>query len=167
MTGFVEYKDPGHLQAGIYEYFKACKTNREWRRPTDSQIDKAIEEDRILNVEPPDLCTDDKHPSIIGLCVALRICENTLIKYGQSDDFMSTVKEAKNEIQSYNVQIGYTGACQFTQFVLKNNFNWKDKREIENTGSSSAPGGVSDFLELLREIKAPPIAADVKGASEK
>ena len=70
--------------------------------------------------------------TVLGMCVHIGICRDTLIEYGKkSVEFSDTVKKAKGIIEAYAEE------CLFTNkntagiiFNLKNNFGWKDKREI-------------------------------------
>jgi hypothetical protein len=72
-------------------------------------------------------------PSILWLCEYLDIHRSTLIDYEEIPEFSNTIKKAKQIIEKYNAEQLYrkeqvTGII----FNLKNNFDWKDKSEVDN-----------------------------------
>lgn len=71
-------------------------------------------------------------PSILWLCEYLDIHRSTLIEYEEQKEFSNTIKKAKQRIEKYNAEQLYrkeqvTGII----FNLKNNFDWKDKSEVD------------------------------------
>jgi len=146
------YSNPDDMQAVIYQYFEGCKSNG-GDRDKESWKESEI--------------TNDIHPSILGLCLALGIGRNTLIDYGEKEEFSNTVEQAKLEIESYNVQRLYDSQVAGVKFVLINGFNWKDKQEVEHTGDMSNNGGICRASEILREFRGSgqgdSVAGDVQG----
>jgi hypothetical protein len=66
------------------------------------------------------------------LCEYLDIHRSTLIEWEALDEFSNTIKKAKQRIEKYNAEQLYrkeqvTGII----FNLKNNFDWKDKSEVD------------------------------------
>lgn len=67
-----------------------------------------------------------------GLARHLGLCRQSLINYSEKDEFLDTIKEFR-EVVHENVEerlmsgVAQTGAI----FNLKNNFDWKDKSEID------------------------------------
>lgn len=150
----LKFKDAGELQNWIYGYFQSCKVNRDWYPPTESEIKKS-EEDKTPIRSKAATCTDDKHPTISGLAACLHTNRQTLVNYETTDEFFDTVLDAKALIEAYSEQKLFEASSHGVQFSLTNNYNWKVKKEIENTQPTGASGGLSEFLELLREIKSP------------
>lgn len=76
-------------------------------------------------------------PATIGnLAVALGTNRQTLINYEEREEFFDTIKNAKAKIEAmieYGGLAGYLPAVP-NIFNLKNNFNWKDKQDIEQKG---------------------------------
>lgn len=71
-----------------------------------------------------------------GLAMAIGITRRTLVRYGDKDDFCLTVIRAREYVQEYLEQLLYNpGSSHGIQFSLKNNFNWIDKQELEQTGN--------------------------------
>jgi hypothetical protein len=88
------------------------------------------------------LCEDDgKRPTLSGLSYALGFDDReTFSDYATyGDDFSRTVKRAKLRIADWLEQ-RLTNKDTFTAgiiFDLKNNHGWKDKTEVEGSGSMS------------------------------
>ena len=66
-----------------------------------------------------------------GLALALGVDRKTLLTYSKKDEFLPTIKEAKErvhqDVETRLMEKNATGAI----FNLKNNFDWKDKSEVE------------------------------------
>lgn len=100
--------------------------------------------------------TEGRPLTVLGMCVHIGICRDTLIEYGKKSlEFSDTVKKAKGIIEAYAEE------CLFTNkntagiiFNLKNNFGWKDKREIglnsRNLNIDADIGSTDDPKELSR-----------------
>ena len=87
-------------------------------------------------------CDEENRPyTVTGLALALGMGRQNLIDYcGRTDEngepFMDTIKNAKHRIESrieeglLSGKFNATGAI----FNLKNNYGWKDKQEVEQSG---------------------------------
>lgn len=70
--------------------------------------------------------------TITGLALALDTYRQTLLNYENKDEFLDTVKKAKQRIEnSYEIDLKKHGRSG-TIFALKN-FDWKDKQETDIT----------------------------------
>lgn len=80
-------------------------------------------------------CDESGRPyTVSGLAYALNTNRQTLLNYEEKfPEFVDTIKSAKakiemfNEEQLYNRNVPTVGVI----FNLKNNYDWKDKQEIE------------------------------------
>ena len=103
-----------------------------YKTPEEMQadIDKYFEESTIYTVS--------------GLAYALNMSTEALRNYEDKDDFLVTVKRAKQRIEiSLEERLAgnnVTGSI----FNLKNNFKWKDKQETEHTGVFTISFGKAD-----------------------
>lgn len=90
-------------------------------------------------------------PSILWLCEYLNIHRSTLLEWEEMDGFSNTIKKAKQRIEKYNAEQLYrkeqvTGII----FNLKNNFDWKDKSEVDNNTKISVVWDVLNDIWVNR-----------------
>ncbi len=90
---------------------------------------------------------DDEHgikrlsaPAISELAYHLNMTTETLRDYGTKAKFSATVKRAKQRIEIALEKNLYGNSVTGTIFNLKNNFGWKDKQEIEQSGQVKVIG---------------------------
>jgi hypothetical protein len=82
---------------------------------------------------------DNKHMTILSLCVHLGILRDTFSRYQEMEELSTIVKSAKQKIESYqesllfNKNVPTAGVI----FGLKNGYGWKDKIETENTNTNN------------------------------
>lgn len=74
--------------------------------------------------------------TITGLALALDVDRKTLINYSNKEEFFHTIKKAKLKVENY-LEKGLMRGSNATGIIfnLKNNFEWKDKQEIEHSGA--------------------------------
>lgn len=117
-----KYETPEEMQKIIKEYFEECKS--EGKYPTVSMMAFRLGMSRKALLEYETSVENDEHLKQLDKSV----------KVG----FRNTIKAAKQYIEgcyedklinSPNSPIG-------TIFTLKNNYNWKDKQEIEQTNKT-------------------------------
>lgn len=75
--------------------------------------------------------------TITGLALALDTYRQTLINYEERDEYLDTIKKAKQMVEhSYEIDLKKSGRTG-TIFALKN-FDWKDKQETDITTDGKA-----------------------------
>lgn len=75
--------------------------------------------------------------TITGLALALDTYRQTLINYEERDEYLDTIKKAKQMVEhSYEIDLKKSGRTG-TIFALKN-FDWKDKNETDLTTKGEA-----------------------------
>ena len=74
-------------------------------------------------------------PTVSGLAYHLGMSTEALRNYEEKDEFLVTVKSAKQKVEMFLERRLQHNAAAGTIFNLKNNFSWKDKQEVENTGN--------------------------------
>lgn len=85
-------------------------------------------------------CVEDKtHPTVSGLAYHLGMTTQALRGYEAKDDFLSTVKAAKQRIEMHLEQCLYGSSVTGTIFNLKNNFGWKDAQDHNIAGQDGGP----------------------------
>jgi hypothetical protein len=94
---------------------------------------KSVEEMQIAIDNYFKECDANERPyTISGLAYALDTTRRTLLDYEENDDFSHTIKKAKAKIEQFVEERLFVGNnTAGVIFNLKNNYNWKDKQEIE------------------------------------
>jgi hypothetical protein len=117
------FKTPEEMGIKIEEYFDYC----------DNRIkqvhSKEGESYAISNPEPY---------TMSGLAYALGMDRKTLMNYKKKDGFFPTIKRARDRVES-DVEKRMSDKETFTPgliFNAKNNFDWKDKTEIDHSGEA-------------------------------
>jgi len=110
----LKFKSVEELQNKIDEYFDSCFIYEEWNK-------KKI-----------------KPFTITWLANFLDVDRKTLINYeDKSDNFFHTIKRAKSKVEEDIELWALMNTLNPTSaiFNLKNNFDWKDKSEVDNNNS--------------------------------
>jgi len=81
-------------------------------------------------------CDKERDPyTVTGLAIALDIDRRTLLNYSEKDEFFPTIKKAKLRVENYlEKRLIKDSSTTGIIFNLKNNYDWKDKQEIEHSG---------------------------------
>lgn len=112
------FKTPEELQLKIQDYFDDC----------DSRVVKQIYNklgDVVAEVTAP--------YTVTGLAYYLGTSRETLINYSKRENFFDTINKAKAFIESRLQESSLLGHYNpaITIFSLKNNYNWKEKTEVD------------------------------------
>lgn len=94
-------------------------------------------------------CEEKEKPyTMSGLAYYLGIDRKTLLNYSKNEEYFHTIKKARDKVQMQLEENALSNKANptFTIFNLKNNFDWKDKMEVEKTDMTKVD-------ELLKEIK--------------
>lgn len=73
-------------------------------------------------------------PTMAGLAKALGMSRQALLGYKEKDEFLVTIKRARLEVEEALEEALYGTGVAGVIFNLKNNFGWKDKQEVEQSG---------------------------------
>lgn len=120
-----KWSTPEALQKDIDAYFKRCDDN--------TKVELIMGKFREI-----------PHPlpySIEGLAVALDVDRMTLKNYEKRkgyEPFFAVIKKARDKVLANMVEraSNYDSHASFTQFLMKNNYGFVDRQEIENTGDT-------------------------------
>lgn len=122
----------------IDDYFKDCDPHMveitEWveARDTDGKLLKDKNGLNYLVEVTHKVMTQQKPYTVTGLAVWLGTSRETLINYGEKEQYFDTIKAAKDRCEHFAEQQLYTANnVTGTIFSLKNNWDWKDKSEVE------------------------------------
>ena len=84
-------------------------------------------------------CDEKNEPyTITGLAIALNLDRKTINNYAKDSEFFPTIKKAKLRVEEYlEKKLLLNGSPTGVIFNLKNNFDWKDKQEVDLGQESS------------------------------
>jgi len=114
------FKSVEELSKKIDEYFDYCDN-----RLVQGYDNKTNEQFAYISPEPY---------TMSGLAYYLGIDRKTLINYCDKNEFFHTVKKARDRVEM-DIDRRLNDKREFTPgliFNLKNNFDWKDKTEVDN-----------------------------------
>lgn len=132
-----KYNTKEEMQEVIDSYFNDCKRNR---------IAQLTENYDGID----DVITDDVYPAVSGLALCLGMTRQGLIEYSEKDEFSDTVKEAKSRVESFLEQRLFMPQPTGVIFNLKNNYGWKDAKDVDlksSDGSMSPNKQASDLSD--------------------
>ena len=72
-------------------------------------------------------------PTMSGLALYLGVDRRTVVNYSNKEEYFPTIRKARARIESHLEKKLYGNNVTGLIFNLKNNFDWKDKTEIEQT----------------------------------
>lgn len=124
-----KYETPEEMQHIVDLYFLACKVKQEVigeYGPGEERLKDLPEEDLLIVND-----INDQWPTISGLSYALGFSTEAFRCYEHKDNFLATVKRAKQRVEMHLEQRLYGQAPTGSIFSLKNNFGWKDKQEVD------------------------------------
>lgn len=146
---------PEELEAKIKDYFDSITISKP-RTKQNTDPDKDVDDDfrePILN-DLWEQIVDKEYveiPSILWMCEYLGIVRTTLLEYEAKHDYLDTIKVAKQRIEKYNAEQLYrTTQVTGIIFNLKNNFDWKDKTEVDNNTKLSVVWDVLSSIWVAR-----------------
>ena len=95
-------------------------------------------------------------PTMAGLALSLDVDRRTIVNYAHNEEYFPTIRKAKARIEAFIETRLYGNNVTGCIFNLKNNFDWKDKQEIETKDTTQE---VSDedlnakIMSLMEKIK--------------
>ena len=147
----LKFKTPEELDEKIQAYFESC-FEEEWFDEVyrDEFGNRELTEGKIKKV-PVRKKKQTEPFTITGLAVALDTDRKTLINYEKRDEFFHTIKKAKTFIENYTEKRLYGNNVAGVIFSLKNNYGWKEKTELEHSGSIGEIDKKNDETKRLIE----------------
>lgn len=125
------YDTAEEMQRLIDLYFLACKAHQSDN--ADYLVGLSVDELLIIN----DI--DDVFPTVSGLGYVLGLSRQGLLNYEGREEFVDTIKRAKQRIEASLEQRLAGQSPAGTIFNLKNNFGWKDQQQQEISGPNGGP----------------------------
>ena len=93
-------------------------------------------------------------PTMSGLARSLGLSRQSLLNYESRDEFLDTIKDARLRVEEALEGRLYGNSPTGAIFNLKNNFGWKDAKEVDNksTDGSMTPKAAS-AEEIANAVK--------------
>jgi hypothetical protein len=120
-----KYETKEEMQRIIDLYFLACRAHQDGDA---SRLCDCNDDDLLVINE-----IEDVVPTVSGLAYTLGMSRQALIDYEGKEEFLDTVKRAKQRIEMSLEQRLAGNNVTGSIFNLKNNFGWKDKQEVDLT----------------------------------
>lgn len=97
--------------------------------------------------------THEKPLTMSGLAYYLNVDRQTIINYANREEFFDTIKRARERVLMDTEERLQTSGQPTTGiiFALKNNYDWRDKVETENTNINSNTNKNIDLSHLSTE----------------
>ena len=115
------FTSPEEMQILIDEYF---------------EIKRGHERKMVLKNGTIVFVPDPEPVHIAGLCAYLGLTSETLRQYQAKEEFSAPILAAKQICEEYAVDMCFKGKNK-ADFVLQNNFGWRNRAETENKTESS------------------------------
>lgn len=133
----LKFKSAKELQEKIDAYFADCDPHMEevteWVEARDEKGTLKKDEHGLnyLVEVSHKIMTQQKPYTITGLALALDTSRETLLEYEDKEEFVDTIKKAKDKCHNYVETSLLTSNPTGAIFNLKNNYGWKDKSEVD------------------------------------
>lgn len=126
---------PKQVENGIVRYFKSITITK----PVYQYIEDGKDENGKEKLKKVPLLNDlgkevyrkeyIEHPSMTKLAHFLKIHRETLINYSKDDQYLDSIKKAKETVESYLEDKLYGNNVTGIIFNLKNNYGWEDRQK--------------------------------------
>jgi len=127
------YATVGDLQQAVNSYFQMCDPHTELR-----QVESGVSQSGETIWQKREVMTEQRPYTMSGLARHLGIDRKTLLNYKKIEQFFPTVEAARERVHEFAEEQLYGKSGSGAQFVLKNNFDWKVKSEIDHTSRGDA-----------------------------
>ena len=131
-----KFKTPKILEKKIEAYFQSCfdyKRNMFGGRITDNIPLGINKKTGKMRWKKGQFVMEQVKPfTVTGLAVFLGTTRDTLMDYEKKygDKFSDTIKKAKQAIYAFTEESLFTNKPTGPIFSLKNNYDWKDRKEL-------------------------------------
>jgi len=130
----LKFKSAKELQKKIDEYFDSCY-EEVWIETLDANKVPTGEWIQLFDHMGNPRKKQIRPFTISGLAVHLETNRQTLLNYGDREEFFDTITRAKARIENFTEEQLFDKEARNIsgiQFNLKNNYGWVDKQEVDN-----------------------------------
>ena len=144
----------GELKQAVESYFQMCDPHTEMR-----QVESGVTQSGETIWIKREVMTDQKPYTMSGLARHMGIDRRTLLNYSNIEQFFPTIDAARERVHEFAEEQLYGRSSTGAQFVLKNNFDWKDRSEIDHT---SEGGPLMPVVRIIDERQSAARDTDTK-----
>lgn len=116
------------LEQAIRNYFDDCDPHIAKRQVENGTNDRG---ETIWTFR--EVMTDQKPYTMSGLARHLEIDRKTLLNYSKIEQFFPTILAARERVHEFAESQLYSRNASGAAFNLKNNFDWRDRSEVDHT----------------------------------
>lgn len=146
----LKFQSVDELEVAIQQYFNSREPHIAKTKIKVTKADGTYywqEDEELIPAKPK---------TMSGLARALGVHRSTLINYKGRPDFFDSIAAALAECEEYAEEQLFIGRnANGAVFVLKNNYGWSDRKQIENFNREMSEAEVLDALkhgdELMRQ----------------
>lgn len=152
----LKFKTAEELQIKIDDYFESCHEEM-WKRTYDKESGEPTGWEPILDRHGNIMKQLSKPFTVSGLAIALGTSRRVLIEYEKKgEEFSNTIKKAKALCEQFAEESLFTSKqTAGVIFNLKNNYDWVDKQEVNQTGELT----VLTYEDQLKRLLGDPHAS--------
>lgn len=146
----LRYETLAELEQAITAYFNDCDPHLTKRMVETGATGEGEAMFGLRNV-----MTEQRPYTMSGLAHALKISRQTLLDYGDRPEYLDTIEDAKERVHRYTEEQLFGKSSTGAAFSLKNNWNWRDKQELDHTtnGQTIQPYQKRSVEELKKLAK--------------
>ncbi|TFB85837.1 hypothetical protein E3O44_12610 [Cryobacterium algoricola] len=130
----------GELKQAVDSYFNKCDPHTEMR-----QVEAGVNQAGETIWQRREIMTEQRPYTMSGLARHLEIDRKTLLNYKKIEQYFPTVEAARERVHEFAEEQLYGKSAGGAQFVLKNNFDWKDRSEVDLT-TKDQPLAMVEFI---------------------
>ncbi|TFD15518.1 hypothetical protein E3T26_06970 [Cryobacterium sp. TMT1-21] len=128
------------LEQAINSYFSECDPHLAKRM---TETGTATDGSTMFGLR--EVMTEQKPYTMSGLARHMEIDRKTLLNYSKIEQYFPTVEAARERVHEFAEAQLYGKSSGGAQFVLKNNFDWKDRSEVDLT-TKDQPLAMVEFI---------------------
>lgn len=150
------FQDVKELDLAISNYFNTCDPHFEKQK-----VEAGTNQKGAVIYEEREVLTEQIPYTVTGLARALKVSRRTLLNYRREEHYSDTIspelrqelilsiEDAYQRVEEYNERaLHRSGVSNGIKFNLTNNFEWEDKKVVDNNNRS-----VEDTLDSLDDDK--------------
>lgn len=121
------------LDQAVRSYFDMCDPHVEKR-----VVDAGVNQQGETIWQKREIMTEQKPYTMSGLARHIGIDRRTLLNYSKMEQFFPTIEAARERCHEFAESQLYGRSATGAAFSLKNNWDWRDRQEIDHTSKDQA-----------------------------